>query len=97
MRTALVFATAFSLTAPGQASPIAEVVCAPTGEMQERLTTQMGAERAAVGPRDSEQVTELRTVRDGAHWTMVVAYASGTSCIVAVGQHWQDLSADGPA
>ena len=24
-------------------------------------------------------------------WTLVVSYATGTSCIVAMGQHWQPL------
>ncbi len=94
MRAAFLF---LLMTGAAQASPIAEVVCAPTGEMQERLTAQMGAERAAVGLRDREQVMELWTARDGESWTMVVAYASGTSCIVAMGQHWQDLMGDGPA
>ena len=94
MRAALLLVL---LAGVAQASPIAEVICAPTGEMQDRLTTQMRSERAAIGLRDSEQVMELWTARDGESWTMVVAYASGTSCIVAMGQHWQDLLADGPA
>jgi hypothetical protein len=28
-------------------------------------------------------------------WTLVVRYAHGLSCIVAMGEHWQSL--DGPA
>ena len=49
-RSTLSLATILALTAaPLAASPIAEVICAPTDEMTERLITQFGESR--VGPR----------------------------------------------
>jgi hypothetical protein len=27
-------------------------------------------------------------------WTLVVSYAHGTSCIVAMGEHWQEVRRD---
>lgn len=43
-----------------------------------------------MGVRDPEQVMEVWTDPRG-HWTMVVRYASGTSCIVAMGEDWITL------
>ena len=37
-----------------------------------------------------------RQVQNG-DWTMVIAYASGTSCIVAMGEHWSVLAPQDPA
>ncbi|WP_085792113.1 hypothetical protein [Roseivivax jejudonensis] len=71
------------------ASPIAEVVCAPKAAMTERLTRQFGAERHATGLRSPEEVMELWRAEDG-DWTLVMTYASGRSCIVAMGQHWDE-------
>lgn len=78
-----------TLATPAAASPIAEVICAPTDEMQTRLETRMGTSRTALGVRGPEQVMEVWTDARGG-WTMVVRYASGTSCIVAMGEHWTD-------
>jgi hypothetical protein len=78
------------LALPVGASPIAEVICAPTDQMQVRLKTQFGIERTASGLRGPEQVMEVWTDSQG-DWTMVVRYASGTSCIVAMGEHWVAL------
>ncbi|MEM9637104.1 MAG: hypothetical protein AAGA94_05610 [Pseudomonadota bacterium] len=39
---------------------------------------------------------EVWTDRQG-DWTMVVRYASGTSCIVAMGEHWTELDPHDPA
>ncbi len=78
------------------ASPIAEIICAPTHEMHDRLILQYGSARQATGLRGHEQVMEVWTDAQG-DWTMVVRYASGTSCIVAMGEHWTDLGPVDPA
>lgn len=72
-------------------SPIAEVICEETVRMEQRLSRRLGAERQAMGLRGPEQVMELWTGADG-DWTLVVTYASGTSCIVAMGQDWQAVA-----
>ena len=80
----------------GASSPIAEVICAPTGDLHLRLQEQMRSRRAASGVRGPEQVMEVWTdQRD--NWTLVVTYASGTSCIVAMGEHWANLQGRDPA
>ncbi len=78
------------------ANPIAEVICAPTPQMTQRLTHQQGVTKRAVGLRSPEEVMEVWTDAEG-DWTMVISYASGTSCIVAMGAHWADLPPQDPA
>ena len=75
------------------ASPIAEVVCAPTGDLYTRLETRMGSKRIATGLRGREQIMEVWSDNRG-EWVMVVTYASGQSCIVAMGEDWMPV---GPA
>ena len=78
-----------ALATPATASPIAEVLCAPTPQLQTKLERQYGTQRTASGLRSPEEVMEVWTDERG-DWTMVVRYASGTSCIVAMGEHWTD-------
>lgn len=68
-------------------SPIAEVVCAPKAEMDQRLATHFGSSRAATGLRDPETVLEVWTSPQG-RWTLVQSHANGQSCIVAMGENW---------
>lgn len=77
-------------------SPIAEVVCSPTPAMHERLSGQLRSERAASGIRGPDQVMEVWTDAKGA-WTLVVTYATGTSCIVAMGDDWTPERPANPA
>ncbi|KAA2314338.1 hypothetical protein DL237_04685 [Pseudooceanicola sediminis] len=77
------------------ASPIAEVICDRSPAMRHRLASRLGSHRQAMGLHGPEQVMELWTTPQG-DWTMVVTYASGTSCIVAMGEEWQNTLQDGP-
>jgi hypothetical protein len=83
----------FLLIAPQvlAAGPLAEVICAPTADMVQRLTRQFGATQQALGLRGPEEVLEVWTDKRG-EWTMVMTYASGQSCIVAMGEAWTELS-----
>ncbi len=78
------------------ASPIAEVICAPSPDMDAKLKSQFGAKRQASGIRSPQQVMEIWTAQNG-DWTMIVRYAAGTSCIVAMGDHWVQAEAENPA
>ncbi len=68
-------------------SPIAELVCAPKAEMEQRLAIRFGASRAATGVRDPETLLEIWTSPKG-RWTLVQSHANGQSCIVAMGENW---------
>ncbi|MEX0327321.1 MAG: hypothetical protein AB3N07_01250 [Ruegeria sp.] len=88
---------ALLLAMPAQAkSPIADVICEPTGKLYDKLTRQFGAARAATGVRGPEQIMEVWTSKSGS-WTMVVTYATGTSCIVAMGDDWFNHDTTAPA
>ena len=78
------------------ANPIADILCAPTKQMHDKLTRQFGENRAATGVRGPDQIMEVWTDRHG-DWTLVVTYASGTSCIVAMGEHWAETTPPDPA
>ncbi len=79
------------LAAPALGNPIAEVICAPTEQMTQRLTRQFGETRTAMGIRGPDQIMEIWTREDGQSWTMVITYAEGNSCIVAMGETWMTL------
>jgi hypothetical protein len=85
---------ALSLGPAQAASPISEVICDTSPAMQQRLTSRLGSRREAMGLHGPEQVMELWTAPSG-DWTMVVTYATGTSCIVAMGEDWQSGLSDG--
>lgn len=73
-------------------SPIAEVICAPKEEMTAKLERQFGARRVASGVRSIEQVMEVWASDASGDWTLVMTYASGKSCIVAMGEHWDTFT-----
>ncbi|WP_299742916.1 hypothetical protein [uncultured Tateyamaria sp.] len=79
------------LASPAAATPtpIAEILCAPTKQMQQKLERQFRSARTASGMRSPDQMMEVWTDKRG-DWAMVVRYASGTSCIVAMGEHWEE-------
>ncbi|MTI03810.1 hypothetical protein E1297_48165 [Roseibium sp. RKSG952] len=85
------------LVAPVHAkSPIAEVICEPTGRMHEKLSRQFGSQQTASGIRGPEQIMEVWTSERG-DWTLVMTYATGTSCIVAMGENWNTHAKTDPA
>ena len=69
-------------------SPIAHMLCEPTRKMQQKLSRQLGETRRATGLRSPDQMMEVWKGAQGS-WTLVLRYASGTSCIVAMGEHWE--------
>ena len=88
-RLTLVALFAVGLTgAPGPVvsnpGPIPQIICAPTHEMGTRLETQFGAQRAWQGLRSPEEIMELWQDERG-EWTLVISYANGNRCIVAMG------------
>lgn len=96
MRFTSVILAFWAIATPLQAaSPIAEILCEPTQTLERKLTHQFGATRTASGIRDPEQVVEVWTDRHG-DWTLVLRYATGKSCIVAMGEYWAaDMSEAG--
>lgn len=91
--TRLVVLTLICATPGMAASPIAEVLCDTTERMRDKLERQFGTQQHARGLRGPEQVMEVWTGPRG-DWTLVLTYAGGQSCIVAMGEDWQDMAQD---
>ena len=72
------------LPGPLRANPIANVICAPSAELRERLQRGFQAERTWNGLRNPDQLMELWEDGQG-DWTLVIANSNGSSCIVAMG------------
>lgn len=80
------------------ASPISEIVCAPRDEMATKLQRQFGAERAGMGMRGPEAIMEVWADKRSGDWTLVMTYTDGKSCIVAIGENWENIpTAKAPA
>ncbi len=69
-------------------SPMTDVSCDDSTRLTQNLKMNWGAERRGMGLRDPETVLEIWVARDG-DWIIVQNYSNGTSCIVAMGQHWE--------
>ena len=96
MRVFMAFAQVCSAGAAPASTPIADVICEPTHMMTKKLSRQFGEQLHSWGTRGPEQVMQVWTDKRG-DWTMVVAYATGTSCIVAMGENWEGNQAEDPA
>ena len=81
---------ALYMAAPAAAgSPIADVICDTREAMLLRLERNHGAEPQGRGIRSSDTILEIWAVPSTGEWTLVQSYASGKSCIVAMGEDWE--------
>ncbi|WP_425052585.1 hypothetical protein [Psychromarinibacter sp. S121] len=74
--------------APVAANPLPDIICAPTDQMYTRLSREYLAERRGTGMRAPDQIMEIWEAPKSGEWTLLMTYASGRSCIVAMGQDW---------
>ena len=84
----LVLALGFATPALVHAK-MADVSCDDSARIYSTLKNEMGAERQATGLRDPETVLEVWVKRRNGEWVIVQNYTNGTSCIVAMGEHWE--------
>ena len=86
----LLFSFAFMLSLPGLAlAQMSDVKCDDSLRMTQTLSQVMGAERQGMGLRDPDTMLEVWVTRKSGNWMIVQSYANGTSCIVAMGEHWE--------
>jgi hypothetical protein len=95
MRRLLLSCLCLALPALAQAR-MTDLSCDDSARMTETLQKVIGAERQAMGLRDPETMLEVWVTRRSGDWMIVQNYANGTSCIVAMGEHWED-DLTGPA
>ena len=46
----------------------------------------------AIGVTSSGGIVEVLTTSDGATWTIIISYPTGTSCLVVAGENWRLLT-----
>ena len=68
---------------------MADVSCDDSTRMTETLKKVWGAERQGMGLRDPDTIVEVWVTARNGDWLIVQNYANGTSCIVAMGEHWK--------
>lgn len=86
------------MSAPAMAEqPMSDVTCDDRGRIVSMLTDVFGAERQGSGLRDPETILEIWVRARNGEWVVVQHYSSGTSCILAIGEHWQAVEQTGPA
>lgn len=86
-----------ALFAPASAfAQMADLKCNDSQRLERTLIEVLGAERQAMGLRDPETLLEVWVTPANGEWVIVQNYANGTSCIVAMGDHWQS-EFSGPA
>jgi hypothetical protein len=73
---------------------LGDVHCAPTPELAQVLERRFGVSRAGSGLRSPDQMMELWRDEAG-DWALVARYAGGTSCILAMGAHWDAAEPQG--
>ena len=94
-RLAVIASICLSLPSLAQAQ-MTDVSCDDSARMTQTLTKVLGAERQGMGLRDPETMLEVWVTPGNGDWLIVQSYANGTSCIVAMGDHWEGM-VPGPA
>lgn len=88
-RFALVFVAA--LLGPSAAlANLSDIQCDDSARLKQQLADGLGVIRQGSGLRGPDAVLELWMHPANGDWTLVQTYANGTSCIVAMGEHWED-------
>ena len=88
-------ALCFALPAYAQGR-MSDLRCDDSQRLTQTLTTVLGAERRAMGLRDPDTMLEVWVENKSGDWMIVQNYSNGTSCIVAIGEHWEG-ALTGPA
>ncbi len=73
---------------------LGDIKCDDTARLRTTLTGPLGAQRQAGGLRDPETMLEIWVTRRDGDWMIVQNYANGTSCIVAMGEYWEEAPKD---
>lgn len=79
-----------ALTAPAGAQTLRN--CAPRDMIIERLKSQYGETRRAIGLGANSAIMELHASDETGTWTITVTMANGISCLVASGDTFETIS-----
>jgi hypothetical protein len=66
-------------------------VCADRTVIVGRLAAEYGETRQAIGLASASQVVEIFASEETGSWTITVTRPDGTTCLMAAGQHFEEL------
>ncbi|UVK38816.1 hypothetical protein LHFGNBLO_000104 [Mesorhizobium sp. AR10] len=65
--------------------------CGSRPEILKQLSTRFNEAPVALGLAKNGSVIEVLTSDDGETWTILISQPNGPSCLVAVGEGWEEL------
>jgi hypothetical protein len=75
---------------PAGAAPVPMLIpCAERAEVVDILGQQYGEQRHGLGLTLGGQMLEIFVARNG-HWSALLSYADGRTCMIAAGEGWLD-------
>lgn len=83
---------AFVIGPRSEAAAISDLFCDDSARLEKQLLTIHGAQKMGRGMRGPDALLEVWIAPSSGDWTLVQNYANGTSCIVAMGQHWEAIT-----
>ena len=87
---ALAFCT-FALASQTEAGTISDLFCDDSARLERQLLTIHGAQKQGYGMRGPNALLEMWIAPSSGDWTLVQNYADGRSCIVAIGEDWEQI------
>jgi len=79
---------ALALASPAAAQPMS---CSTRADVLTELSRQYSEAPVAIGLASNGGLVEVLTSSKGSTWTIIITMPSGTSCLVAAGESWQDV------
>jgi hypothetical protein len=71
---------------------LGDVVCDDSNRLEQQLLSRHGAQKQGQGMRGPDAILEVWITPTTGDWALVQTYANGTSCIVAMGEHWETIT-----
>ncbi len=71
-----------------------QMVCAERTDVVDRLARDYGETRQAIGFASASQVVEIFASDETGSWTITVTRPDGITCLMAAGQHFEELEED---
>jgi len=66
-------------------------ICAPRAHLLDQPSSRVRKVPVAFGLSNSGSLIEVLTSDNGSTWTIMVSQPSGSSCLVAAGEGWDEL------
>ncbi len=76
----------------GAAAAQTRSICGARSQIVDTLTGRFGETARSWGMGPDNRIIEVYASDETGTWTITVTAPDGTTCLVAAGQHWEDLA-----